>query len=272
MDSFTCTHCPFDRQTLPDISRFHFLSGKNIPRSSRPDPLPTTGTETPHPRTPKKDGFSTSCGRYRPHEPFFLSAFGKREAGSGKREAGSGKREAGSGKQEAGSRKQEAGSRKQEAGSRKQEAGSRKQEAGSRATSYPTVPRIPITAPEDCPVHSTVTKTAHRQENCPIPSTPCTDPEKLFIPSLSCHCVRPADKSLPLQGAGTLPCTGFFRIQVCAVIDGYPANPSRKCPPCQDISGKQTDVFPERTASGAFPASPGSFPPSCRLRPSQKPG
>ena len=230
MDSFTCTHCPFDRQTRPDISRFHFLSGKNIPRSSRPDPLPTTGTETPHPRTPKKDGFSTSCGRYRPHEPFFLSAFGKREAGSGKREA------------------------------------------GSRATSYPTVPRIPITAPEDCPVHSTVTKTAHRQENRPIPSTPCTDPEKLFIPSLSCHCVRPADKSLPLQGAGTLPCTGFFRIQVCAVIDGYPANPSRKCPPCQDISGKQTDVLPERTASGAFPASPGSFPPSCRLRPSQKPG
>ena len=210
MDSFTCTHCPFDRQTLPD-------------------PLPTTGT-APHPRTPKKDGFSTSCGRYRPHEPFFLSAFGK------------------------------------------QEAGSRKQEAGSRAISYPTVPRIPITAPEDCPVHSTVTKTAHRQENRPIPSTSCTDPEKLFIPSLSCHRVRPADKSLPLQVAGTLPCTGFFRIQVCAVIDGYPANPSRKCPPCQDISGKQTDVFPERTASGTFPASPGSFPPSCRLRPPQKPG
>ena len=120
MDSFTCTHCPFDRQTRPDISRFHFLSGKNIPRSSRPDPLPTTGTETPHPRTPKKDGFSTSCGRYRPHEPFFLSAFGKREAGSGKREAGSGKREAGSRKHEAGSWKQEAGSRKLEAGSRKQ--------------------------------------------------------------------------------------------------------------------------------------------------------
>ena len=183
MDSFTCTHCPFDRQT-------------------RPDPLPTTGTAL-HPRTLKKDGFSTSCGRYRPHEPFFLSAFGK------------------------------------------QEAGSRKQEAGSRATSYPTVPRIPITAPEDCPVHSTVTKTAHRQENRPIPSTPCTDPEKLFIPSLSCHCVRPADKSLPLQGAGTLPCTGFFRIQVCAVIDGYPANPSRKCPPCQDIG--KTNRCPPRT-------------------------
>ena len=235
----------------------------------RPGRIRSPRPEQKHPtREPrKKTVFPPPAADTGPMSRFFslLSGSGKREAGSGKREAGSGKREAGSGKREA-------GSRKQEAGSRKQEAGSRKQEAGSRATSYPTVPRIPITAPEDCPVHSTVTKTAHRQENRPIPSTPCTDPEKLFIPSLSCHCVRPADKSLPLQGAGTLPCTGFFRIQVCAVIDGYPANPSRKCPPCQDISGKQTDVFPERTASGAFPASPGSFPPSCRLRPSQQPG
>ena len=156
MDSFTCTHCPFDRQTLPD-------------------PLPTTGT-APHPRTPKKDGFSTSCGRYRPHEPFFLLCF----------------------------------CGKQEAGSRKQEAGSRKQEAGSRAISYPTVPRIPITAPEDCPVHSTVTKTAHRQENRPIPSTSCTDPRKAFhtFPFLS---LRPSGGRIAsLAGGRYLAVHGIF--------------------------------------------------------------
>ena len=220
MDSFICTHCPFDRQPRPDVSRLHFLSGKNIFRLSRPGSTPHDRNRNTRPQTPKKDGFSASCGRYRSREPLFLSAFGKRGNGeTGKRGNGeTGKRGNGetgngeTGKRETGNGKQEAGSRKQEAGSRKQEAGSRKQ-----GNIIPAIPRIPITAPEDCPIHSTVTKTAHRQENRPIPFTPCADSGKIFMPFLS---LCPSSGQIAsLAGrktvSGTLLCTGFHRIQVC---------------------------------------------------------
>ncbi len=258
MDSFICTHCPFDRQPRPDVSRLHFLSGKNIFRLSRPGSTPHDRNRPPTPaRKPrKKTVFPPPAADTGPVSRFFSPLSGNGE--TGKRGNG----ETGNGKRETGSRKQEAGSRKQEAGSRKQ------------GNIIPAIPRIPITAPEDCPVHSTVTKTAHRQENRPIPFTPCADSGKIFMPFLSS---RPSSGQIAsLAGgktvSGTLLCTGFHRIQVCLPLStDIRQIPSESARPVR-ISRKTNRRPPRLNRLRCHPASPGSFPPSCRLRPSRKSG